>query len=64
MINEEKNGFFTFFFGEVQNNNFRSFIHVKYLRSVKKLIYVNFFRFSISGAGVGAGAGAGAAPWK
>ena len=36
MKNEEKNVFFTFFFGEVQNNNFRSFIHVKYLRSVKK----------------------------
>ena len=49
--------FYTFFIGEVQNNNFRSFIHVKYLISLKKSSFkLNFARFSWSGAGVGAGA--------
>ena len=49
--------FFTFLNGEVQNNNYRSFIHVKYLSSVKKSsLKLNFVRFSISEAGVGAGA--------
>ena len=28
-----------FLFGKVQNNNFRSFIHVKYLSSVKKVYF-------------------------
>ena len=43
---KKKMFYFTFLFGEVQNNNFRSFIHVKYLRSVKKspfkIIFLDF----------------------